>query len=123
MLLEISLGTSGSNSPKPVRQGSIPPPPHKCQNIIKSGHTVYILETGGIEIVLIMNEAEVEPSSPCKVSSSKSGASSLSGRSLFSHGMLIGLLVVAIATVRRYFLQKVAVLSYPGLKKKNGCKW
>ena len=96
----------------------LPPPPHKCQNINKSGHTVYILETGGIEIVLIMNEAEVEPSSPCKVSSSKSGASSLSGRSLLSHGTLIGLLVVAIATVRRYFLQKVAVLSYPGLKKK-----
>ena len=69
--------------------------------------SAYILETCGIEIVLTITEVEVEPSSPCKVSLSKSGAFSLSGKSSFSHGTLIGLLVVAIATVRRYFLQKL----------------
>ena len=69
--------------------------------------SAYILETCGIEIVLTITEVEVEPSSPCKVSLSKSGAFSLSGKSSFSHGTLIGLLVVPIATVRRYFLQKL----------------
>ena len=83
--------------------------------------STYILETGGIEIVLTITEAEVEHNSPRKVSSSKSGAFSLSGKSSFSHGTLIELLPVAIATVRRCFLQEVAVLSSPGLKK-DGCK-
>ena len=63
-----------------------------------------ILETDQIEIVLTITEAKVEPSSPRKVSSSKSGAFSLSGKSSFSHGTLIGLLPVAIATVRRLML-------------------
>ena len=57
-------------------------------------------------------------SSPRKVSSSKSGSFSFSGKSSFSHGPLIGLLVVAIATVRICFFQRVAVLSYPSLKKR-----
>ena len=70
--------------------------------------STYILETGGIEIVLTITEAEVEHNSPRKVSSSKSGAFSLSGKSSFSHGTLIELLPVAIATVRRCFLQEVA---------------
>ena len=65
-----------------------------------------------------MTEAKVEPSSPCKVSSSKSGTFSSSGKSSFSDGTLIGLLSVAIATVRGCFLQKVTVLSHPGLKKR-----
>ena len=80
--------------------------------------SAYILETGGIEKVLVITEAEVDHSSPFKVSSSKSGAFSFSGKSSFSHGTLIGLLAVAIATVRTCFFQKVAVLSYPGLKKR-----
>ena len=87
--------------------------------------SAYSLETGGIENVLTVTEAKVEPSSPCKVSLSKSGAFSLSGKSSFSDGTLIGLLSLAIATVRGCFLQKVAVLSHPGLKKKmvaNGKK-
>ena len=66
--------------------------------------SAYILETDGIEIVLTITEAKVEPSSPCKVSSSKSGAFSSSGKSSFSHETLIGLLPVAIATVRRLML-------------------
>ena len=65
--------------------------------------SAYILETGGIEKVLTITEAEAQHSSPCKVSSSKSGAFSLSGKSSFSHGTSIGLLV-AIATVRRLTL-------------------
>ena len=80
--------------------------------------SAYILETGGIENILTVTEAKVEPSSPRKVSSSKSGAFSLSGKSSFSDGTLIGLLSLAIATIRRCFLQKVAVLSHPGLKEK-----
>ena len=70
-------------------------------------------------------QTSFEPSSPRKVSSSKSGAFSLSGKSSFSDGTLIGLLSLAIATVRGYFFQEVAVLSHPGLKKKvvaNGKK-
>ena len=63
-----------------------------------------ILETDQIEIVLTITEAKVEPSSPRKVSLSKSDAISLSGKSSFSHGTLIGLLPVAIATVRRLML-------------------
>ena len=65
-----------------------------------------ILETHPdlIEIFLTITEAEVEPSSPRKVSSSKFGAFSLSGKSSFSHGTLIELLPVAIATVRRLML-------------------
>ena len=65
-----------------------------------------ILETDQIEIALTITEAEVEPSSPRKVSSSKSGEFSLSGKSSFSHGTLIELLFVAIATVRRLMLLK-----------------
>ena len=80
--------------------------------------SAYILETGGIENVLTVTEAKVEPSSPCKVSSSKTGAFSLSGKSSFSDGILIGLLSLAIATVTGCFLQKVAVLSHPGMKKR-----
>ena len=79
----------------------------------------------GIEVFLTIIKAGVEHCSPCKVSSSKSGTFSLSDKCSFSHGTLIGLLVVAIATVRRSFLQKVVVVSYPGLKKKmvaNGNK-
>ena len=76
------------------------------------------LETGGIEKVLTITEAEAQHSSPCKVSSSKSGAFSFSGKSSFSHGTLIGLLSVAIATVRRLMLlTKVLLSSYPGLKE------
>ena len=83
-----------------------------CPNILESGHRVYpsfsisayILENGGIEEVLTITEAEAQHSSPCKVSSSKSGAFSFSGKSSFSHGTLIGLLSVAIATVRRLML-------------------
>ena len=79
--------------------------------------SAYILETCGIEIVLTITKVEVEPSSPCKVSLSKSGAFSLSGnKSSFSHGTLLGLLVVAIATVRRDFLQKLLFQSW--LKKR-----
>ena len=66
--------------------------------------SAYILETGGIEKVLTITEAEAQHSSPCKVSSSKSGAFSLSGKSSFSRGTFIGLLPVAIATVRRLML-------------------
>ena len=48
------------------------------------------------------------------MSSSKSGAFSLSGKSSFSNGTLIGLLPVAIATVRRFFLQSCCFkLSWP----------
>ena len=65
---------------------------------------IYTLETGGIEKVLTITEAEAQHSSPRKVSSSKSGAFSFSGKSSFSHGTLIGLLSVAIATVRRLML-------------------
>ena len=93
--------------------------------LISFSTSAYILETGGIENVLTVTEAKVEPSSPRKVSSSKSGAFSLSGKSSFSDGTLIGLLSLAIATVRGCFFQKVAVLSHPGLKKKmvaNGKK-
>ena len=73
-----------------------------------------ILETGGIEIVLTITEAKVQHSSPRKESSSKSGAFSLSGKSSFSNGTLIGLLPVAIATVRRFFLQSCCFkLSWP----------
>ena len=64
---------------------------------------IYPLETGGIEKVLTITEAEAQHSSPCKVSSSKSGAFSMSGKSSFSHESLIGLLI-AIATVRRLML-------------------
>ena len=87
--------------------------------------SAYFIETGGIERVQAITEAEVEHSSPCKVSSSKSGAFSFSGKSSFSHGTLTGLLAVAIETVRKCFFQRVAVLSYPGLKKRwlqNGVK-
>ena len=80
--------------------------------------SAYILETGGIENVLTVSEAKVEPSSPRKVSSSKSGAFSLSGKSSFSDGTLIGLPSLAIATVRGYFFQKITVLSQSGLKKR-----
>ena len=79
---------------------------------------IYPLETGEIEKVLTITEAEAQHSSPCKVSSSKSGAFSFSGKSSFSHGTLIGLLPVAIATVRRLMLlTKVLLSSYPGLKE------
>ena len=64
---------------------------------------IHPLETGGIEKVLTITEAEAQHSSPCKVSSSKSGAFSMSGKSSFSHESLIGLLI-AIATVRRLML-------------------
>ena len=87
--------------------------------------TYYFIETGGIERVQAITEAEVEHSSPRKVSSSNSGAFSFSGKSSFSHGTLTGLLAVAIATVRKCFFQRVAVLGYPGLKKRwlqNGFK-
>ena len=80
---------------------------------------IYPLETGGIENVLTITEAEAQHSSPRKVSSSKSGAFSFSGKSSFSHGTLIGLLPVAIATVRRLMLlKKVVPLGHPGLKKR-----
>ena len=98
------------------------------QNIIYSGQLQFIYPSpllltflkfsDGIEIFLTIIKAEVEPSSPCRAPSSKSGGFSLSGKSSFSHGTLIGLPPVAIATVRRCFLQKVAVLSYPCLKKR-----
>ena len=65
---------------------------------------IHPLETGGIEKVLTITEAEAQHSSPCKVSSSKSGAFSMSGKSSFSHESLIGLLLIAIATVRRLML-------------------
>ena len=71
---------------------------------------IYPLETGEIEKVLTITEAEAQHSSPCKVSSSKSGAFSLSGKSSFSHGTLIGLLSVAIATVRRLMLLRKVLL-------------
>ena len=80
--------------------------------------SAYFIETGGIERVQAITEAEVEHSSPRKVSSSNSGAFSFSGKSSFSHA-------VAIETVRKCFFQRVAVLSYPGLKKRwlqNGVK-
>ena len=65
---------------------------------------IYPLETGGIEKVLTITEAEAQHSSPRKVSSSKSGTFSMSGKSSFSHKTLIGLLLIAIATVRRLML-------------------
>ena len=65
---------------------------------------IYTLETGGIEKVLTITEAEAQHSSPRKVSSSKSGTFSMSGKSSFSHKTLIGLLLIAIATVRRLML-------------------
>ena len=80
--------------------------------------SAYIFETGGIENFLTVTQAKVEHSSPHKMSSSKSGAFSLSDKSSFSDGTLIGLLSLAIATVRGCFFQKVAVLSHPGLKKR-----
>ena len=46
---------------------------------------IYTLETGGIEKVLTITEAEAQHSLPRKVSSSKSGAFCLSGKSSFSH--------------------------------------
>ena len=64
--------------------------------------SAYILENGGIEEVLTITQAEAQHSSPC--TSSKSGAFSFSAKSSFSHGTLIGLLSVAIATVRRLML-------------------
>ena len=91
---------------------------HSLHLLTSLNLSFFFLETGGIEKVLAITDAEVEPSSPCKLSSPKSGAFSLSGKSSFSHGTLIGSLPVAIATVRRCFLQKVAVLSYPGLKRR-----
>ena len=100
---------------------------HDWPNILRSGHTVYIsfstsasiLKTSGIEKVLLIAEAKFEPELPRKVSSSKSGAFSLANRSSFSHGTLIGLLPVAIVTIRRFFLQRCCnVLSYSGLKKR-----
>ena len=74
---------------------------HDWPNIFLSGHTVYIsfststyiLETGGIEKVLAMTEAKVENSSAYKESTSKSGAFSSSGKSSFSHGTFIRLLL------------------------------
>ena len=81
----------------------------------------YILETDGIELILTITEAEVH-SSPRKVSSSKSGAFSLSGKSSFSHGTLIGLLSVAIATVTRCFLQSCCFkLSWREKKMVENC--
>ena len=79
---------------------------------------IHPLETGGIEKVLTITEAEAQHSSPCKVSSSKSGAFSFSGKSSFSHGTLIGLLSVAIATVRRLMLLTKVLLksSWPERK-------
>ena len=79
---------------------------------------IHPLETGGIEKVLTITEAEAQHSSPRKVSSSKSGAFSFSGKFSFSHGTLIGLLSVAIATVRRLMLlTKVLLkLSWPERK-------
>ena len=68
-----------------------------------------LLETGGKEIVLTITDAKLKPSSPRKVSSSKSGTFSWSGKSSFSHETLIGLLTEVIATVRRCFFQKVAL--------------
>ena len=65
---------------------------------------IHPLETSGIEKVLTITEAETQHSSPCKVSSSKSGAFSMSGKSSFSHETLIGLLLLAIATGRRLML-------------------
>ena len=65
---------------------------------------IHPLETSGIEKVLTITEAEAQHSSPRKVSSSKSGAFSISGKSSFSHETLIGLLLIAIATVRRLML-------------------
>ena len=52
------------------------------------------------------------------MSSSKSGAFSFSGKSSFSHGTLIGLLSVAIATVRRLMLLTKVLLksSWPERK-------
>ena len=79
---------------------------------------IYPLKTGEIEKVLTITEAEAQHSSPCKVSSSKSGAFSFSGKSSFSHGTLIGLLPVAIATVRRLMLLRKVLLklSWPERK-------
>ena len=86
--------------------------------IISFSTSAYILQTGGIEKVLTITVAEAQHSSPHKVSSSKSGAFSFSGKSSFSHGTLIGLLSVAIATVRGLMLlTKVLLSSYPGLKE------
>ena len=51
--------------------------------------------------MLTIPEAKVEPSSPIKVSLSKSGSFSLLSKSSFSNKPLNGLLPVAIATVRR----------------------
>ena len=65
---------------------------------------IHPLETGGIEKVLTITEAEAQHSSPRKVSSSKSGTFSMSGKSSFSHETLIGLLLIAIVTVRRLML-------------------
>ena len=65
---------------------------------------IHPLETSGIEKVLTITEAEAQHSSPRKVSTSKSGAFSISGKSSFSHETLIGLLLIAIATVRRLIL-------------------
>ena len=94
-----------------------------AQNIILSGHTVisfstsaYILGNGGIEIAQTINEAEVEFNSPRKVFSSKSSAFSLSGKSSFSNGSLIGLLAVAIATVRCFLQSCCFKLSWPEKK-------
>ena len=79
---------------------------------------IHSLETGGIEKVLTITEAEAQHSSPRKVSSSKSGAFSFSGKFSFSHGTLIGLLSVAIATVRRLMLLTKVLLksSWPERK-------
>ena len=79
---------------------------------------IHPLETGGIEKVLTITEAEAQHSSPRKVSSSKSGAFSFSGKSSISHGTLIGLLSVAIATVRRLMLLTKVLLksSWPERK-------
>ena len=72
--------------------------------IISFSTSAYILQTGGIEKVLTITVAEAQHSSPHKVSSSKSGAFSSSGKSSFSHETLIGLLSVAIGTVRGLML-------------------
>ena len=83
-----------------------------------------ILETDGILIVLTIAEAKVEPSSPRKVSSSKSGAFSSSGKSSFSHGILIELLPVTIATVKCFLLSCCIKSFWPEKKMvANGNKY
>ena len=68
------------------------------------------------EIAEHIVSAKDDSSSPGKVSSSKSGAFSMSAKSSFSHGTLIGLLPVSIATVRCFLQSCCFKLSWPEKK-------